>query len=362
MNEFLLQPDLYRTGRSTELFHVLDGLWQRLPDGADDTLYILSGFGTFNGGVSFFERFRAHVDQGGRVRAVFGGSRTNNMTSRQLIDALLDCGVEIHLVNRRYMMHSKLYGKRSAGGDQRLVVTSGNFTGPGIARNIESVLVLDNETVDSMSFDWDALFDGLLSSALEVFPVNGAVADDPRWALLYDEGSRDSRKPTPEDQEDVYESLLITLSHSDTARIMAAPATTAGAGTQYFWLSKDSHAFFPPLTIRNERGRKATYSCMVTVQFVDLQETADLRVTYEAENNLDFRLGTANLRYTQLAREGDMAVISRRGEFRYDLKIIPQGTQEFFALSPYAATYVGARGKRYGYAPNASVDRILDRS
>ena len=57
-----------------------------------------------------------------------------------------------------------------------------------------------------------------------------------------------------------------------------------------------------------------------------------------------------------------MAVISRRGESRYDLKIIPQGTKEFFALSPYAATYIGARGKRYGYAPNLSVDRILSRS
>lgn len=362
MNEFLLQPGLYQTGRSTELFQVLDSLWPKSPDGTDNTFYIVSGFGSFNGGVSFYERFRAHTNQGGKVRAVFGGSRSNNMTSRQLVDALIDCGADVHLINRRHIMHSKLYGKRATDGQQRLVITSGNFTGPGIARNIESVLTLNSETTTSMSFDWDDLLDGLLSPTLEVFHVNGADSDDPRWSLLYDEGSRDSRMPTLEDQEDVYESLILTLSHSDTARIMAVKGTPAGAGTQYFWLSKDSYAFFPPLTIRNERGRKATYSCIVTVNFEDIGETADLRVTYEAENNLDFRLGTANLRYTRVARDGDMAVISRRSESIYDLKIVPQGTQEFFALGSYATTFIGARGKRYGYAPNDAVDRILSRN
>lgn len=107
--------------------------------------------------------------------------------------------------------------------------------------------------------------------------------------------------------------MLLKLSHSDTARINAARGTTAAKGTH--WLSKDCYDFFPPLTIRNERGHKATYSCLVAMNYIDLGTVdARCRVTFEAENNLDFRLGTGPLRYSGLAGEGDLAAISRVGE------------------------------------------------
>lgn len=359
MNEFVLQPGLYASGTSTSLFEVLSGVWPKSGEPEADTIYIVSGFGSFNGGVSFFERLRSHVEDGGKVRAVFGGSRSTNVTSLQLTDELLGLGAEVHVVNRRYMMHSKLYGKRLTTGDERLIVTSGNFTGPGIARNIESLVSLDAPTTSALGFDWEDLFSALLTSGLEVFTLNGAAPDDPRWSLLYDESKRSSRKPAPEDVEDVFESLIMTLSHSDTARIMADAGTNASKGTQYFWLSKDSYAFFPPLTIRNKSGDKATYSCLIDVTFVDLGITSEQRVTYEAENNLDFRLGTAPLRNTKLAERDDIMVLSRRGERAYDLRIVKAGTAEYFALSIHATAHIGAQGKRYGFALNKTVDEIL---
>jgi len=361
MNEFVLQPGLYSTGGSQTLFDVLNAVWPKGGDPIAETYYLVSGFGSFNGGVSFFERLRAHVDAGGRVRAIFAGSRSTNVTSLQLVEALLDCGAEVHIVNRRYLMHSKLYGKTFTGGGQQLVVTSGNFTGPGIARNIESLVSLDEHLTAAVGFEWDLAFDSMLNADLDVFTLNDAQADDPRWTLLYDESKRSSRKPAPEDDEDVFESLIMTLSHSDTARIMAAPGTDAARGTQYFWLSKDSYAFFPPLTIRSARGHKATYSCLIDVTFTDLGVTSSQRVTYEAENNLDFRLGTASLRGTKIAQKDDMVVLSRRGEASYDLQIVKAGTPEYFALGVHATAFIGAQGKRYGFALNSVVDKILAR-
>jgi hypothetical protein len=359
LNEFLLQPRLFGATRSAELLDVLDDMWDRVPMDDPGTIYIVSGFGSFNGGVPFFERLRAHVSAGGQVRAIFGASRGTNMTSRQLVDALLDCGAEVAVINRRYLMHAKVYGQARPSGSQDLVVTSGNFTGPGIARNIEAVLRLDPPTTAAMGFEWEGVFDSLLTSGLDVFPLNGAASDDPRWALLYDETSRESRRPAPEDDEDVFDSLIITLGHSDTVRIMADYGTTAAKGTQYFWLSKDSFAFFPPLTIRNEKGNKATYSCLIDVNYVDLGEAAEARVTFEAENNRDFRLGTSRLRNTKIAAKDDIAVLSRRSQNRYDLRIVKPGTDAYFALSAHATMFIGAQGKRYGYASNEIVDRIL---
>ncbi|WP_232676813.1 phospholipase D-like domain-containing protein [Nocardioides sp. R-C-SC26] len=358
MSQFTLQPDLYKTGSATDLFEVLSDVWPKKPDSAED-YFVVSGFGSFNGGVSFYERFRALTATGRHVTAVFGGSRSTNQTSRQLTDALLDCGVDVHIVNRRYMMHSKLYGAKADDGKQKLVITSGNFTGPGIARNVESTLALTSDLTSKVNFDWDGVMAGLLHSGLDVFTLNSATEDDPRWNLLYDEGSRDSRKPTPEDNQDILESLIVTLGHADTARIQAARGTDEGKGSQYFWLSTDSYSFFPPLTIRNRRGRKATYSCLINVNFVSLSEQSEVRVTFEAENNRDFRLGTGRLRHTGAASAGDLAVLSRRGEYDYELRIVPAGTSQYFKLSAYATAFIGAQGKRYGYAPNSVVDRAL---
>ena len=68
----------------------------------------------------------------------------------------------------------------------------------------------------------------------------------PAWNLLYDEQAAGIKL---DDTEEV--TLILRLSHADTARIMADPGTNAGKGSQYFWLSKDSFDFLPPLTILN---------------------------------------------------------------------------------------------------------------
>ena len=153
--------------------------------------------------------------------------------------------------------------------------------------------------------------------------------------------------------------MVLRLSHADTARIMADPGTNAAKGSQYFWLSKDSFGFLPPLTILNRRGYKTTYSCDVQMEFLDLGKTSQVRVTFEAENNLDFRLGTGPLRYTKLATAGDLAAITRVAEDRYQLRLYAEGTPLYNALLPHAVTMIGHQGKRYGYLANAEFDRIL---
>jgi hypothetical protein len=154
--------------------------------------------------------------------------------------------------------------------------------------------------------------------------------------------------------------MILRLSHADTARIMADPGTNAGKGTQYFWLSKDCYDFFPPLTILNRRGDKATYSCLIQMRYVDLgRQEFESRVTFEAENNLDFRLGTGPLRYSKLARAGDLAAISRVGEHRYELRLYRQATPNYNALAAYAVNFIGHQGKRYGFLSNQEFETAI---
>lgn len=133
---------------------------------------------------------------------------------------------------------------------------------------------------------------------------------------------------------------------------MADPGTRAGKGSQYFWLSKDSFDFVPPLTEVNRRGVKPTYSTLIQVNFVDLARTETVRVTFEAGNNLDFRLGTGPLRYTKLAKAGDIAAITRLGENRYELRLYSPDSAIYGRLLPYAVTFAGNQGKRYGFMSN----------
>jgi len=85
----------------------------------------------------------------------------------------------------------------------------------------------------------------------------------------------------------------------------------------------------------------------------------DCRVTFEAENNVDCRLGTGKLRYTKKAAQGDMAAIGRVGEREYELKLFRKGSREFNALLPYTVHYIGHQGKRYGYIPNAEFVEVV---
>ena len=72
----------------------------------------------------------------------------------------------------------------------------------------------------------------------------------------------------------------------------------------------------------------------------------------EAENNLDFRLGTGVLRGTRLARPGDVAAISRIGESSYELRLFRRERPMASRLAAHAVNFVGNRGKRYGFVSN----------
>jgi len=347
MIEFTLHPQVHATGPNHGLIHLLERAWVREHNAGDGNLVIVSGFGNYNGGVRFFDVFRHHVSKGGRVTAIFGGSSSQRLTSKQVVEELLSCGVDVHLVNRKRILHAKCYGSETSDGD-RLIVSSGNFTGPGMSQNIEGSVFLDPPTTNAISFRWSATLDAIFNQRWHFYRPTLADRDAPAWKLLYDEVSSDV---AIDESEDV--TLLVVLGHADTARIQASPGSDEGQGTQYFWLSKDCYDFFPPLTIPNTRGTKRTYSCIIKLEYPEFGLIDDkCRVTFEAENNRDFRLGTGPLRYRRCASAGDLAAITRTGHDTYQLRIFRRGSPGFDALSPSATTFIGHQGKRYGMIAN----------
>jgi hypothetical protein len=354
MNELTLHPNVYATGHSKGLISILERVWVREHTPGDGTLYVVSCFANYNGGVRFFETFKRHVDSGGELVAVFSGSTASRLTSKQVVKEMLGCGAQVHVINRKRLLHAKCYGSRSSRGDA-LVVTSGNFTGPGMSQNVEMSVLLEPSSTASMHFSWDGLLDSMLAQRWDFYQPTLSDLTAPAWSLLYDEQASDI---VLDDSDEV--TIVLRLSHADTARINAAPGTNEGKGTQYFWLSKDCYDFFPPLTIRNQRGHKATYSCLINMRYIDLGiADAECRVTFEAENNLDFRLGTGKLRYTRLAEEGDLAAISRVGENDYELRLYRNGSREHRFLTPYAIHFIGHQGKKYGYLSNVEFGRVI---
>ncbi|RYG93628.1 MAG: restriction endonuclease [Alphaproteobacteria bacterium] len=353
MNEITLHPNVYSTGASKGLIHLLERVWVNEHKVGDGTMYVVSGFANYNGGVRFYETFKAHKEKGGNIVAVFAGSTSARLASKQVVRELLECGADVHLVNRKRLLHAKCYGATSGDG-QSLVVTSGNFTGPGMALNVEMSVLLEPKSVAEMGFSWQEMIDGVLAQTWDIYRPELTDLKAPAWQLLYDEqasdiGLDDSDKST----------MILRLSHSDTARINAEPGSPAGRGTQYFWLSKDCFGFFPPLTLRNKKGHKATYSCLVNMLYVDInKQVSDCRVTFEAENNLDFRLGTGPLRYTGIAVEGDIAAISRIGDHDYELRVFVAGTDIGKDLAQYAVNLIGHQGKRFGYMPNLEFEKV----
>lgn len=353
MIELTVHPNVYATGASRGLIGLLEQAWVRKFQPGVGTLYIISGFANYNGGVRFYDTFRRHIDEGGQVIAIFGASSSSRLTSVQVVEELLAAGADVHLINRKRLMHAKSYG-RSTDNGSLLVVTSGNFTGPGMSQNVEMSVLLDEAAVQAMNFTWGGLVHEMLSQNWDYYRPALAAREAPAWRLLYDEFAAGIAL---DDTEQV--TMVLRLSHADTARIMADPGTNAGKGSQYFWLSKDSFGFLPPLTILNRRGYKTTYSCDIQMEFIDLAVTRTVRVTFEAENNLDFRLGTGSLRYTKLAQTGDLAAITRVAEDRYQLRLYAGGTPTYNALLPHAVTLIGHQGKRYGYLANAEFANIL---
>jgi len=353
--QFAIHPNVYNTDpRSKGLLHMLEQAWVRGKQLGDGTFYIISGFSNYNGGVRFYETFKHHIAKGGNCIAFLGGSSSQKLSSQQVVEQLLEVGCKVYIINRKRILHAKCYGHHSKNGES-LVISSGNFTGPGMSQNIEASLYLEEAHVQQMGFSWKSLTDNFFKQKWDIYAPSLEDKGHPSWKLLYDEVGAAIKL---EDEQEV--TMLITLVHADTARIQAAPGNVAGLGTQYFWLSKDSYDFFPALTIRNAKGHKATYSAIITMNYIDIGLIDnECRVTFEAENNLDFRLGTGKLRYTKIAEEGDLAAITRISEYNYELRVIKRESDLYTRLIPYAINFIGHRGKKYGYISNSDFRHII---
>lgn len=353
MNELTLHPNVYSTGPSKGLLNFLERVWIKDHKLGDGTLFIVSGFGNYNGGVRFYETFKQHTEKGGKIVAFFAGSTSSRLTSKQVVEEMLGCGANVHILKRKKLLHAKCYGTKNTKGDESLIVTSGNFTGPGMSQNVELSVLLEPTSTAEMGFTWEGMINNMLDQNWSFYNPDLNSPEEPAWKLLYDEHS--TRVKSSDDTDEV--TMLLTLSHADTVRINAPPRSDQAKGSQYFWLSKDCYDFFPPLTIRNQRGIKPTYSCKVMMRYVDLKKgkqfVDEVRVTFEAGNNLDFRLGTGALRCTNTASEGDLAAISRLSDKAYDLRIYRAGSEEYKALMPFAVNMIGGKGKCYGYMSNA---------
>lgn len=353
--QFTIHPNVYNTdSRSKGLLHMLEQVWIRNREIGVGKFHIISGFANYNGGVRFYDVFKKHIDNGGECEVFLGGSTSQRLSSQQVVEELLNVGCKVYLINRKRILHAKCYGYSSDKG-QTLVVSSGNFTGPGMSQNIEASLLLDEKEILDTNFSWADVSKGFFNQNWDIYQPTLWDRNAPAWKLLYDEIGGEIRIT---DEQEV--TMLVTLGHADTIRIQASQGDTASLGSQYFWLSKDSYDFFPALTIRNSRGYKATYSTTINMNYVDVGILdKECRVTFEAENNLDFRLGTGKLRYTKLAESGDLAAISRVGERDYELRIIKQDTDNYTNLSPYAINYIGHQGKKYGYISNYEFRNII---
>ena len=237
MNELTVHPNVYATGHSKGLLSILERVWLHGHEMGDGTLYVVSGYANYNGGVRFFPVFRRHVEQGGKVVAVFSGNTHQNLTSRQVVQEMLKCGANVHVINRKRLMHAKSYGSKTRDGEM-LVVTSGNFTGPGMAQNVEMSLLLDHPTTREMGFSWDDMVAGILSQDWELYQPRLDDMTAPVWQLLYDE---QASAIVLDSTDEV--TLILRLGHADTVRINAVPGSNESRGTQYFWLSKDCYDF-----------------------------------------------------------------------------------------------------------------------
>lgn len=353
--QFTIHPNVYSTNTTSKgLLNMLEQVWVRGQKPGDGTFYIISGFSNYNGGVRFYDTFKNHMDHGGNCIVILGGSTSQRLSSQQVVEQLLKIGCKVYLINRKRLLHAKLYGHTSCTG-QSLVISSGNFTGPGMSQNIEASILMENQYVSQMGFDWGEVLSSFLKQKWDIYEPSLADRSHPSWKLLYDEVGG-----TIKLEEDQEVTMLITLGHADTARIQALPGDKAAKGTQYFWLSKDSYDFFPALTIRNKRGIKETYSAIINMNYVDIGLIDNnCRVTFEADNNLDFRLGTGKLKNTKVAKSGDLAAITRLTEYDYELRIINQADDAHIRLSPYAVNFIGHHGKKFGYISNSDFFNIM---
>lgn len=346
--ELAIHPKVYDTGGDDGLLSMLENAWINGKVVGEGTIYIISGFANFNGGTRFYKTFKNHTEAGGRICVFLGGSKSQRLASKQVVEALLECGAEVNIINRKRLMHSKMYGL-DAEATKELIVSSGNFTGPGMTQNVEASLKISGDDVDKMNFDWGALEARFLKQSWQFYQPQLDKLNEPVWKLLYDE----TPGKAPVEDTDLV-TLVIKLGHADTVRIQADKGSKASLGSQYFWLSKDSFGFFPALTIKNNRGWKGTFSTIINLSYIDLGVMdSKERVTFEANNNSDFRLGTGKFRYSKLAAPDDFACITRVGEEKYEVRIIQQSSKLYHTIAPHLTDFIGHQGKRYGFIDNS---------
>lgn len=347
MISFSLQPVVYTTDPTKDTLQShLDKMWGEAPSGSTAT--IVAGFGNLNGVLPFVKSLKK-IAESGEVLAFFGAATGQRMASIQLVCELLTLGATVNLLTRKKIMHAKLYGLEQSG-NAALIVSSGNFTGSGIALNVEASLYVDGDELEKMDFSWPDVRQELLATFNWTTLTPGDLEDDkhPGWKLVFDEESADPRSMETWVEGD--EVLGMTLSPTDVNRVTGKQKL----GTQYFWLSRFVAGFFPPLTdLPDKSDAKRTFKTTVNVDFLDLGEAADMTVTFEAYNNLDFRLLTSPLKGTNVAEEGDMMLLRRVDERKYHLRIIRKGSKDFARLIPYLVHSIGIKEKRYGWVPLA---------
>lgn len=351
--DFVLQPDVYRTTQDySNLGEILSGIWGKAPE--ESVLYAAAGFVDLGGVLPFVNAFKKHIEDGGGVRCFFAGSPSSALASRQAVHELLSIEASVRLLSRRKMFHSKLYGV-SANSADRLVVSSANLTGNGLAMNVESTLIVGSELLSRCGFSWTE-WERKVEEGFEWHEPSLASsrdASDPAWKLTYDEkrGAPQAEPPSPSTDE----ALVTTLSAIDVARVK----DPTYAGTPYFWLSRYVMDYFPPLVVRTRPGAKKTFTADVEVDFLNIGQTKKVTVTFEAYNNKDFRLLVSPLKGTKVAKEGDIAILYRVGADQYKLKVLDARSRDAGRLRPYMITFVGHKGKRYGFVPIGMVKRLL---
>jgi hypothetical protein len=158
------------------------------------------------------------VKKGGKVVSFFSGSTAQRLTSRQIAEEMLNCGAEVNVVNRKRLLHAKCYGWESSQGNS-LIVSSGNFTGPGMSQNVEASLLLQPDHTHQIGFKWHDVAASLRKQRWDFHRLDLAKRTAPGWQLFYDEYAGDIRL---DETEEV--TMLLTLSHADTARIQEVPA------------------------------------------------------------------------------------------------------------------------------------------
>jgi len=206
--EFTIHPQVYSNGSSKGLISLLERAWVREHRLGDGHMVLMSGFGNYNGGVRFYDVFKNHIDSGGTATAIFGGSTSQRLTSKEVVEQMLKCGVDVRLVNRKRILHAKCYGSETSQGNI-LIVSSGNFTGPGMSQNIEGSLFLDRDTTRNMGFRWSDTLSAFMNQKWDYYRPTLSDRSAPAWKLLFDEIKQEV---TLDDSEDV--TMLLVLSHA----------------------------------------------------------------------------------------------------------------------------------------------------